>query len=243
MGIGAAALCLGAAAWSEEAGMAARSVLRLGPRLQLAADAVSKLGAAAVIGVLVTAVHRPAAQGGLGAGALAHTQVLLCVAGALMMLVIEDSLARAFGIAGAASIIRFRTPVDNPKDAVVLFLLMALGMASGLGVFALGLTGMAVLCGLLFALDRWPRHVDRAWVVAIVATGQAYPAAHVRGVFARHGVIAEPREVSGGERAATTYVATCRSTVLLETLNDELLAGGESGVGSVAWEPARKKLL
>ncbi len=45
--------------------------------------------------------------------ALEQAQVLLCVSGALMMIIIGSSLARAFGIAGAASIIRFRTPVED----------------------------------------------------------------------------------------------------------------------------------
>ena len=62
-----------------------------------------------------------------------QAQTLLCVSGAMMMIIIGNSLARAFGIAGAASIIRFRTPVDDPKDVTILFLLMGLGMSSGLG--------------------------------------------------------------------------------------------------------------
>ena len=54
----------------------------------------------------------------------------------MMMIIIGNSLARAFGIAGAAGIVRFRTPVDDPKDVTILFLLMGLGMATGLGAFA-----------------------------------------------------------------------------------------------------------
>ena len=60
-----------------------------------------------------------------------QAQTLLCVSGAMMMIIIGNSLARAFGIAGAASIIRFRTPVDDPKDVTILFLLMGLGMSVG----------------------------------------------------------------------------------------------------------------
>ena len=71
--------------------------------------------------------------------------MLLCMSGALMMIIIGNSLARAFGIAGAASIIRFRTPVDDPKDVTILFLLMGLGMSAGLGAFAVAGLGTAFL--------------------------------------------------------------------------------------------------
>jgi hypothetical protein len=36
------------------------------------------------------------------------------------MLVVGASLARAFGIVGAANLIRYRSKIDDPKDAVVM---------------------------------------------------------------------------------------------------------------------------
>ena len=80
-------------------------------------DGPTRLGAAALIGLAVTAVQRHSAR--TPTAAMHHAQVLLCVSGALMMVLINDSLARAFGIAGAASLVRFRTPVDDPRDAAV----------------------------------------------------------------------------------------------------------------------------
>jgi len=114
---------------------------------------LSKLVAAALIGILVTAVHKPASRDRAATRSMEHAQMLLCVSGALMMVIIGNSLARAFGIAGAASIIRFRTPVDDPKDVTILFLLMGLGMSAGLGAFAVAGLGTAFLCLTLVALD------------------------------------------------------------------------------------------
>ncbi len=76
---------------------------------------LGKLVAAALIGILVTAVHQPSPRDRAGSRSMEQAQMLLCVSGALMMIIIGNSLARAFGIAGAASIIRFRTPVDDPE--------------------------------------------------------------------------------------------------------------------------------
>src|SRR6185436_1354350 len=101
----------------------------------------------------VTAVQRRGERAGQ-AQAIHHAQILLCVSGAMMMVLINDSLARAFGIAGAASLVRFRTPVDDPRDAAVMFLLIGLGMASGLGAFALATGGAAMVALFLLCLGR-----------------------------------------------------------------------------------------
>src|SRR5687768_4016910 len=81
---------------------------------------LAKLIAAAVIGMLVTIVHRqyraPAER--QANPAMDQAQVLLCISGAMMMIIIGNNLARAFGIAGAASIIRFRTPVRSEERRV-----------------------------------------------------------------------------------------------------------------------------
>src|SRR5688572_22796925 len=61
-----------------------------------------KLMVAAVLGLAVTAVHRHFHRGKPLSRSLEHAEVLLCISGAMMMIIIGNSLARAFGIAGAA---------------------------------------------------------------------------------------------------------------------------------------------
>ena len=55
------------------------------------------------------------------------------------MLVVGASLARAFGIVGAANLIRYRSKIDDPKDAVVMLCALAVGLASGVGLYALAI--------------------------------------------------------------------------------------------------------
>ena len=54
--------------------------------------------------------------------AVVQTQIMLAVVGSLIMLVVGASLARAFGIVGAANLIRYRSKIDDPegrrRDAV-----------------------------------------------------------------------------------------------------------------------------
>ena len=201
-----------------------------------------RLAIAAFIGLLVTAVHRRPSQEA-DTQPMQHAQILLCVSGAMMMVIINDSLARAFGIAGAASIIRFRTPVDDPRDAAVLFLLIALGMACGLGAFALAGSGAAMLCLFLLLLGRLTLPKTRSMLVELVSASSAFPADHVQRTFARHGVTVELREMSHGDPATARYLAVCAPSTSLEALNADLIAASGNGLRAVAWEPAKKKQL
>ncbi|MDD8050507.1 MAG: DUF4956 domain-containing protein, partial [Verrucomicrobiota bacterium] len=84
---------------------------------------------------------------------MVHTQVLLCLGGALIWVIVGNNLARAFGLGGALSLIRFRTPVRDPKDTVVVFYSIIIGMACGLGNYATAVIGTGVL-GLVLTFMR-----------------------------------------------------------------------------------------
>jgi uncharacterized membrane protein YhiD involved in acid resistance len=76
----------------------------------------------------------------------------LTVISALVILVIGNNLARAFGLVGAMSIIRFRTAVRDTMDMVFIFLSLAIGMACGVGLNVVALLGVAVAGIIIIAL-------------------------------------------------------------------------------------------
>jgi anti-anti-sigma factor len=199
-----------------------------------------KLVLATAIGVIVTAVHRRYRRERPQTQAMEQAQVLLCVSGALMMIIIGGSVARAFGIAGAASIIRFRTPVEDPKDITILFLLMGLGMAAGVGLFGVAGLGTLFLCLCLALLNRIGAKRPRAMMAEVEADGREFPTAHVQSVFARNHVIFEPREVSQGKALSVRYYTLLDPDQSLESLSEQLMAGGKANVQSVSWELPRK---
>jgi anti-anti-sigma factor len=196
-----------------------------------------KLVTASLIGLLVTAIHQPVARD--RGRTMEQAQTLLCVSGAMMMIIIGNNLARAFGIAGAASIIRFRTPVDDPKDVTILFLLMGLGMSSGLGQFAVAGLGTAFLCVALLILDRVSSQKTRVMSVEILAAGRQFPTTHVENVFARNQIVFEPREISQSDDVTVKYHTWLDPRISLEDLSGQLMAGG-GGVKSVAWEHPKR---
>jgi anti-anti-sigma factor len=200
---------------------------------------VAKLIAAALIGILVTAVHKPSSRDRAGSRSMEQAQMLLCVSGALMMIIIGNSLARAFGIAGAASIIRFRTPVEDPKDVTILFLLMGLGMSTGLGAFAVAGLGTAFLCLTLVALDVMAKQQTRLMSIEIVADGRTFPSTRVEEVFARNHIVFEPREIAQADEVTVKYHAWLDPRMSLDDVSAQLMRD-VSGLTSVSWEHPKR---
>lgn len=201
---------------------------------------LAKLITSAVIGMLVTIVHRQYRHERSSNPALDQAQVLLCVSGAIMMIIIGNSVARAFGIAGAASIIRFRTPVEDARDITILFILMGLGMAAGLGALAVAGLGTLFLCAMIPILNLFSSERPRQMLVEIVAEERNFPMAHVHHVFAVNGILFEPREVSQGDEATAKYLTTLKPTDALEDLSAQLMGDGKKGIKNVSWSPPKR---
>ena len=82
--------------------------------------------------------------------------MILGMVTALVMMVIGNSIARAFSLVGALSIIRFRTPVKDTRDTAFVFFALAVGMAAGTGSHVIAVLGAATI-GLLILLTHWFR--------------------------------------------------------------------------------------
>lgn len=70
-----------------------------------------------------------------------NSLVLLTIITAMVIMIIGNNLARAFGLVGAMSIIRFRTAVKDTNDIVYIFFSLAVGMAAGVGLYNLAIVG------------------------------------------------------------------------------------------------------
>ncbi|HEY7448673.1 MAG TPA: DUF4956 domain-containing protein [Vicinamibacterales bacterium] len=200
----------------------------------------AKLLAAAFIGIVITLVQRQTRRDQPLTVSMEQAHILLCVAGALTMIVIGSSVARAFGIAGAASIIRFRTPIEDPRDVTVLFLLMALGMAAGLGFVSVAGIGTLFLAACLLLMHHTSREVSRSMKVALVMDGRSFPEDCVLKLFAAHHVRVSPLEISHGDQTTVRYRAVLDPEASLEDVSTHLLNDSEAGIKSVSWESPKK---
>jgi uncharacterized membrane protein YhiD involved in acid resistance len=73
---------------------------------------------------------------------------------AIVIMVIGNNLARAFGLVGAMSIIRFRTPIKDAMDIVYIFFSLAIGMAAGVGLHTVAVLGTLIVGSVLFVLTK-----------------------------------------------------------------------------------------
>jgi hypothetical protein len=82
-----------------------------------------------------------------------QAQILLAVVGAIIIVVVAESLARAFAIVGAAGLVRYRARIADPKDAGVMLVALALGLTVGSGMFAFAVLACFFVIGVLWLLE------------------------------------------------------------------------------------------
>jgi uncharacterized membrane protein YhiD involved in acid resistance len=71
---------------------------------------------------------------------------------AIVIMVIGNNLARAFGLVGAMSIIRFRTVLKDTRDIGFVFYALAVGMAAGSGNHLIGVVGCGIIGFIIYVL-------------------------------------------------------------------------------------------
>jgi len=80
------------------------------------------------------------------------TMMVLPTIVAIIILLIGSNIARAFSLAGAFSIIRFRSAPGDSKDISYVLFSMAAGLACGVGAYGYAALFTLGLCGLMFVL-------------------------------------------------------------------------------------------
>jgi len=123
-------------------------------------DAMIRLPLAAALGAALAL--RPRRRGTPKRDpAVIQTQIILSVVGAVIMLVVGASLARAFGIVGAANLIRYRSKIEDPKDAGVMLCALAVGLASGVGLYALSGFSTVFMVAALWVIESFEQGLKR----------------------------------------------------------------------------------
>jgi hypothetical protein len=107
---------------------------------------LTNLAVSLACGIIIALVYRYIYKGPSYSATYVNSLVLLALITTLVIMVIGNNLARAFGLVGAMSIIRFRTAVRDVQDIVYIFFALAVGMASGVGLHAIAIAGTLVVC-------------------------------------------------------------------------------------------------
>jgi uncharacterized membrane protein YhiD involved in acid resistance len=144
--------------------------------------------------------------------AVVQTQIILAVVGAVVMLVVGSSVARAFGIVGAASLVRYRAKIDDPKDAGIMLSTLGIGLASGVGLYGLAIFStvfIAIVVGLLESFEPEPHKLFDLKIKAKDATAIR---PRVQLILRRNKVRYELRSAADDEIVYETKVPVGRKT-------------------------------
>ncbi len=128
---------------------------------------VANLVMAFVCGFTISLTYRLTSDSLNFSPTFVRSMVILSMITALVIMVIGNNLARAFGLVGAMSIIRFRTAVKDVQDIVYIFFALAAGMAAGIGLRGTAILGTFLICAVLILLQRihYAQHSDHQFVV------------------------------------------------------------------------------
>lgn len=98
------------------------------------------------------------------------TLVMLPVIIAIIILLIGNNVARAFSLAGAFSIIRFRTNPGDSKDISYIFFTLAVGLATGMGYISYAVLITVILSILVVLLDKFKFAVPKTKIMNLKIT-------------------------------------------------------------------------
>jgi len=98
-----------------------------------------------VFGFFISIIYRLTYKGYAYSSSYVNMLIIITMVTSLVIMVIGNNLARAFGLVGAMSIIRFRTVVKDTRDIAFVFFALAGGMAAGAGNHMIGIIGCFVI--------------------------------------------------------------------------------------------------
>ena len=199
-------------------------------------DALVALPLAALLGAALA--FRPVRRGTPARdSAVIQTQVVLSVVGAVIMLVVGASLARAFGILGAANLVRYRAKIDDPKDAAVMLVALAVGLATGVGVYLVAAISTAFILALLWGLESFEPAPRKAFLLKLSGKEIADRREEVEALLRRQKVIFEVRS-TGSEGLAYHVELPVRKRT--DQVADAILGLAGDVETTVEWEIPRK---
>lgn len=117
-------------------------------------EMVINIALATVLGLMVAVVYRMTHKGLSYSQSFTQTILFVSVIVAIVMMVIGASLAKAFALVGALSIIRFRTVVKDTRDTSFVFGALAVGMAAGTSNYFLAGVAAAFICCVALVMHK-----------------------------------------------------------------------------------------
>jgi len=165
-----------------------------------------------------------------------QTQIILAVVGAVVMLVVGSSLARAFGIVGAAGLVRYRSKIEDPKDAGVMLSTLAIGLASGVGLWLIAFFTTIFVLSVLWTIESFEK-ASATFTLIVKAKDPAAIQPHVERLLQTHRIKFEMRSVTQEELSYHVTMPLGRKT---DRLSEQILDLDRDN-GAVQWEEKKER--
>jgi hypothetical protein len=175
-----------------------------------------------------------------------QTQILMAVVAAAMMMVVGDSAARAFGIFAAASLVRFRTNIRDPKEITVLLVCLGVGLAAGVGRWDMAVI-LSVFVMIALAILEWfeQSQVFRSMQVSVATKNVETTHEVLKRLFRRHRFDMELRELNHPDEdkplGKVVYLVNMKAHLSTDRLSEEIMNSDRDNIDTVEWEQKESK--
>src|SRR5215813_6033187 len=177
---------------------------------------------------------------------VAQTQILMAVVAGAMMMVVGDSAARAFGIFAAASLVRFRTNIRDPKETTVLLVCLGVGLAAGVGRWDMAVILTLFVLIALTVLEYFEQfQVFRSMEISVHTRKVDRTDEILKNLFHRYQFDYELRELDREDEdepmGKVVYLVNLDPVVSTSKLSEEILTADSDNIDSVEWEQKDSK--
>lgn len=133
---------------------------------------------------------------------------------AIAMMAIGSNIALSLGFVGALSVIRYRTLIQNSRDAAMLLLNCAIGLCCGAGVYMLATVGAVAACLLIPALTIVSRRTaaPNEYTLVVRTNPRAQTAEQVRQILPGSHRLETVAETDGGDSVDHVFRIRFRSS-------------------------------
>jgi uncharacterized membrane protein YhiD involved in acid resistance len=166
-----------------------------------------------------------------------QTQIILAIVGAVVMIVVGTSLARAFGIVGAAGLVRYRAKIADPKDAGVMLSTLAIGLAAGVGIWMLAVFSTVFVMAVLWVVESFEK-ARAAFDLKIVAKDPAALRPTVEELLSKNRLEFSMRTISNEEVVYEVQLPLEKKT---DRLSNAILRIDPENATGVEWKKKEKK--
>lgn len=171
--------------------------------------------------------------------AVIQTQIILAIVGAVVMLVVGTNLARAFGVVGAAGLVRYRAKVEDPKDAGVMLSTLALGLSCGVGQYVMAIISAIFILVALSIVESFEPEGKKLYTLTIkMGDDTDRHRKDLEAILKRHNV---DFELAASSDAEVCYEAHVPLELDRDRITTAILKLDPDGHASVEWAEKKSK--